>query len=188
MQHNAQPANNTHGEKIMENVIYSIIPPKGNVFVVPVLLVIFFAVMAIAAVGILFAINRTNILIKDSAVIIHSFPYGRKIPLEHILADEARAINLNENKEYAVSIRTNGIGLPHFHSGWMRLNNGKKALVFITNKDNVLLMPVKDYVVLFSMDKIEEFISGIKSASRSFNTDTRGADTAGGGTPLDFIF
>jgi hypothetical protein len=146
----------------MENIIYSIVPPKGNVFVVPVLLIIFFVVMVVAAVGVLFAISHTNILIKNREVIINSFPYGRKIPVEHILADEVRAINLNENKEYDISIRTNGIGLPNFHSGWMRLNNGQKALVFITNKDNVLLMPVKDYVVLFSMDKIDEFVNGIK--------------------------
>jgi hypothetical protein len=140
-------------------------PPKGNVFVMPVLITIFFVVMVIAAVGILFAINHTNILIKNKEVVINSFPYGRKIPVEHILTGEARAINLNENKDYDISIRTNGIGLPNFHSGWMRLNNGKKALVFITNKDKVLLMPVKDYVVLFSMDKIEEFINGIKETS-----------------------
>jgi hypothetical protein len=146
----------------MENAIYSMTQPKGSVFIMPVIVIIFLLALIIGMIGIMIAVKHTNILMRDGVIIINSFPYGKKMPVENISVDEIRTINLNENKEYDISIRTNGIGLPSFHSGWMKLNNGKKALVFITNKNKVLLMPVKDYVVLFSMDKTEEFIAELR--------------------------
>ncbi|MDR2797510.1 MAG: hypothetical protein LBB80_04135 [Treponema sp.] len=55
-----------------------------------------------------------------------------------------------------MSIRTNGISFPHFKSGWIKLRNGEKALTFITDKTNVVLIPRKDYLLLFTMDKIDD--------------------------------
>jgi hypothetical protein len=77
------------------------------------------------------------------------------------LVNEIQRINLNDS-EYNIRIRTNGISLPYFKSGWMRLRNQEKALVYITNTENVLLMPTKDFVVLFSMEKIDEFKNKLK--------------------------
>jgi hypothetical protein len=150
------------GGAAMENTVYSMIQPKGNVYILPVIIIIFLLVLMVAMVGTLISIKRTAISIGAGEIVIDSFPYGRKIPAENILAHEVKAVNLNETKEYDIAVRLNGIGLPNFYSGWMKLNNGKKALTFITDKNSVLLMPTKDYVVLFTMDKIEEFISGLK--------------------------
>jgi hypothetical protein len=89
--------------------------------------------------------------------------YCKKIPIENIYVDNIRAVNLNLDKEYNVSMRTNGIGLPNFLSGWARLNNGNKALVYLTDRNNVLLMPTKDYILMFSMEDTNDFIEKIKS-------------------------
>jgi hypothetical protein len=92
--------------------------------------------------------------------------YGRKIPLENIIVDNIKQIDIEENKEYGLSVRTNGISVPNFKSGWMRLKNKEKALVFITDKNNVVLIPTKEYVLLFSMDNINEFIAKIKELKK----------------------
>jgi hypothetical protein len=67
---------------------------------------------------------------------------------------------LNHDKDYNIKIRTNGIGLPNYHVGWMRLNNGNKALAYLTDKTNVVLIPTKDYDILISTEDFD----GIKDA------------------------
>jgi hypothetical protein len=149
----------------MENVIFfeTITQPKSILSIIPVLLIIL--VLLGLFIGIIFAIKNTSISINEKDIVIKSFLYGRKIPINDILLNEVQTINLKQNNDFNVSIRTNGIGLPNFLSGWMRLNNGQKALAFLTDKENVLLMPTKDFILLFSMEKTEEFITklnGIK--------------------------
>ena len=103
--------------------------------------------------------KNTSISINEKDIVIKSFLYGRKISINDVLLNEFRTINLKQNNEFNARIRTNGIGLPNFLSGWTRLNNGQKALVFLTNRENVLLMPTKDFILLFSMENSEEFIT-----------------------------
>jgi hypothetical protein len=126
-------------------------------------------ILIILAIGLMalfpvmfYSMKHTTLSLTDKEIIINSMMYGKKIPLENVLIDEIKKINMDEDKEYNLSIRTNGISLPNYKSGWMRLNNGKKALVYITEKNNVVLIPTKDYFVLFSMENIETFIEKIK--------------------------
>jgi integrase len=149
----------------MENIIFyeTITQPKGFLSFLPILILLL--ILSGLFVGIIFSIKYSSISIKDNEIIIKTLFYGRKIPVSDILKNEIKKINLFENKEYNISLRINGIGLPNFYSGWMKLNNGKKALVCLTNKENVLLIPTNDYVVLFSMENSEKFINiinGIK--------------------------
>ena len=151
-------------ENNMEETLFleTIIQPKGSVYILPVVIILIILAALGLMAGIFSSIKNTGISIKDREVVIKSFPYGRKIPIENILVNELEKIDLNQNKEYNISVRTNGVGLPNFHSGWMRLKNKEKALVFLTNKENVLLMPTKDFIVLFSMEKADEFINTIR--------------------------
>jgi hypothetical protein len=82
------------------------------------------------------------------------------------MVEKIKPINLEKDTEYNLTIRTNGISVPKFKSGWMRLKNGKKALTFITDKNNVVLIPTKKYLILFSMDKINEFITKINETKK----------------------
>ena len=146
-------------------LLETIIQPKGNIYVFPIIMITFMIIMALGVtglmVGVISASKNTSISIKDNEVIINSFMYGRKIPIEDIFVNEMQRINLNDS-EYNIRTKRNGIDLPYFKSGWMRLRDQEKALVYITNTENVLLMPTKDFVVLFSMEKIDEFINKLK--------------------------
>lgn len=153
----------------MEDVMFfeTIIQPKGNVYIFPIIFIVFMIIIALLVIGlmggIISASKNTNISINNNDVVINSFMYGRKIPIENVLVNEIKAINLSENKEFAVSYKTNGINVPKLTSGWVKLKNGKKALVFITDQEKVLLMPTKDYIVLFSMENISEFIKKLQT-------------------------
>ena len=156
----------------MDTVLYfnSLIQPKGGTGFVPVFMVVLILVivipLTILTIGIMSSLKNTTLTLTEEGLIIKSAFYGRKIPLENILIDGIRGINLDENTEYNLSIRTNGTALPQFKSGWFRLKDREKALVFITDKNSVVLIPTKDYLVLFSMNNIDEFISKIKAMKR----------------------
>ncbi|MDR2798923.1 MAG: PH domain-containing protein [Treponema sp.] len=152
----------------MDNILYftTITQQKGGTFNVSIIIVILAFVVIVPLIiltcSIINSMKNTSLTLTENEIIIKSIFYGRKIPLKNILIDGIKQINIEENKEYDISIRTNGISVPYFKSGWMRLENGKKALTFITNKTNVVLIPTKDYLILFSMDKIDKFIEKIK--------------------------
>jgi hypothetical protein len=164
------PGKLRHNCCTMERVLYfnSMIEPKGGLFSAPViiLLVTFIAVIILFIVltyGILYSIKNTTLTLTNTNLIIKSAFHRRKIPLENIHIDGIKTVNLNEDREFAVSYRTFGTHLPNLNMGWMKLNNGTKALTFITDKDNVILIPTDGFSVLFSMDNIEDFIKQIKS-------------------------
>lgn len=91
--------------------------------------------------------------------------YGRMVPRASLLLDQARVLNLGENREYALSWRTNGIGLPGYSSGWFRLKNGDKALAFLTKKDAVLYLPTRDgYAVLLSTPDPQLLLGALQSS------------------------
>ena len=142
----------------MDNVTFfeTITQPRSVLSIVPILIIML--VLFGLFIGIIFAIKNTSISISGKDIVISSFLYGRKIPISDVLLSQAQTINLIQNNDFNVRIRTNGIGLPNFLSGWMRLNNGQRALAFLTNRENVLLLPTADFVLLFSMERTEEFI------------------------------
>jgi hypothetical protein len=157
----------------MDNVIYinTMTEPKGGAYSAPLIITIIFivAVMILLIVlmfGVINSLKNTSLSLTDKELIIKTMFYGRKIPLTHIMIDEIRAINLNEEPEYNITVRLNGTGLPNAKLGWMRLKNGMKALACVTDTENVALIPTKDYVILFSMSHVNEFIDNIKYVTR----------------------
>jgi hypothetical protein len=77
--------------------------------------------------------------------------YGRAIPIESLDLSLARVTDLNQDSEHRLKWRTNGAGLPGYASGWFKLQNGEKALVFVTDRRRVLYVPTAEgYSVLMS--------------------------------------
>ena len=90
--------------------------------------------------------------------------YGRLVPRASLLLDRASVLNLNEQRDYALSVRTNGIGLPGYSSGWFTLKNGDKALAFVTKCDSVLYVPTNDgYVVVLSTPEPKLLLAALRS-------------------------
>jgi hypothetical protein len=151
-----------------ESVFFeTIIQPKGNIYIFPIIMSVFIIIVAVVTAGLMAGVisasKNTSISISGNEIIINSFIYGRKIPIENVLLDGIQKINLKDNKEFDISIKTNGVNVPNFSSGWMRLKNKEKALVFITDKENVLMIPTKDFKILFSMKKTDEFMNKIRA-------------------------
>jgi hypothetical protein len=140
-------------ELIMENMYLAhIIAPKTNSFVAPVIAMAFLSLLIVSCIGIMYYMRNTTISISNEHLNIKTIFYGKNIPINEINIDGIRKLNLYENNEYNIKRRINGIGLPNYYVGWMTLNNGNKSLVYLTDRKNVVLIPVRDYDVLISLN------------------------------------
>ena len=85
--------------------------------------------------------------------------WGRSIPLELLNTSEVRIVDLNNRSEYLPKRRTLGTGLPGYTSGWFRLRNGEKALVYLTRSQQVVYIPTSlNYSLLLSVEQPERLI------------------------------
>lgn len=89
--------------------------------------------------------------------------WGRTIPLELLEVSEARILDLKGRSEYSLKRRTLGTGLPGYASGWFRLRNGEKALVYLTRSERVVYIPTSlDYSLLLSLEQPEKFLETLQ--------------------------
>ncbi len=89
--------------------------------------------------------------------------WGREIPFAFLDVSSARTLDLNNSSQYRPKRRTLGTGLPGYASGWFRLRNGEKALLYLTSRESVVYLPTTDgYSLLLSIDDGEGFIASLK--------------------------
>ena len=131
----------------MDNVIFFEIITQPKILLN---IISFIIILLVIFIGIIFVIKNTSISINEKYIIIKSFPYGKIISMNDVILNETKEINLKQIKDFNVRIRTKGISIPNFLSGWMRLYNGQKALVYLTNREKALLIPTNDFIILFS--------------------------------------
>ena len=92
--------------------------------------------------------------------------FGRLIPGSSLLADQARAVDLRQSTEYSPRVRTFGTAVPGYRSGWFRLRNGEKALLFVTHPDWVVYVPTREgYAVLLSVADPQAFLDALAHAT-----------------------
>lgn len=109
--------------------------------------------------------RHMQVVVSPEGITINGSPYGRTIPAEVLVPKEARTITLDKGSPYRLKIRTNGVGLPGYHTGWFKLQNGDKALAFVTDPERVVYLPTKEgYIVLLSVAEPEAFLEALSRA------------------------
>lgn len=99
----------------------------------------------------LYSSRNVNFEVSDAGLTISGDLYGRTIPMSDLLVSEAQVMDISSSATYGLSWKTNGVGLPGYKSGWFKLKNGDKALVFITDQSKVVYVPTtQGYTVLMS--------------------------------------
>lgn len=101
----------------------------------------------------------------DKLTLVGDF-WGRDIPLSNVLTEQARVVNLDRDGEIAPRRRTLGTGLPGYASGWFKLYNGDKALLYLTNRKRAVYVPTSEgYSLLLSVQQPGRFIESLKQFS-----------------------
>ena len=143
--------------------VFGIIPSSSGpiVFVLVISIVLILVVGLLAFIG--YSLRNVRFEVNEQGLRISRSLYGRFIPRGEIAAEGVKVIDLNVDSEYKPKHRTNGAGLPGYAEGWFKLKNNEKALLFVTDRSNVVYIPTtKDYSILLSVREVEEFAESIK--------------------------
>jgi hypothetical protein len=93
--------------------------------------------------------------------------YGRFIPASHLVLEEAEHLNLRHKGPYRPTWRKMGTGLPGYLSGWFKLKNGEKGLLYVTDHSRVVKLPTRDgYTLLLSVEDPHRFLEALKRLER----------------------
>jgi hypothetical protein len=128
-------------------------------------LILFVVVIVAVVFAVLLAgLRPTRFEVSENSLCIRGSLFGRCIPAAELRIDAARVVDLNASPELRPKWRTMGIGLPGHVSGWMRLANREKALVFLTDRNDVVYIPTTaGYALLISPSDPQAFLSSLRT-------------------------
>ncbi len=143
--------------------VFPIVPAtQGPLVFMIVMAVVLFGLCAVIA-SFVVASRHTRFEVSPQGLRIRGDLYGRFIPLRDLLVERARPVDLTRNDELRPRWRTNGAGLPGYASGWFRLANGEKALLFVTDRRRVAYIPTsRGHSLLVSVERPDGFIDALR--------------------------
>jgi hypothetical protein len=132
-------------------------------------LVFFCIVLAVVVMALVYtAYSSRNSRVEigaDGIRLVGDF-WGREIPYGLLDISAAHAVDLTTRSEYSPVRRTLGTGLPGYASGWFRLRNGEKALLYLTERREVVYLPTTDgYSLLLSVADPARFLESLRERS-----------------------
>lgn len=151
----------------MDTVVLALVPPQGKASAalgVPLVLVVLVSLVgSFAVVKSLAGARGTTFTLPPAGLAIRGDLWGRTIPAALLRGAEARVVDLSAEPPLFPKRRTAGTGLPGYRSGWWRLANCEKALLYVTTMDRVVFVPTTDgYSLLLSVSEPERFVEHVK--------------------------
>jgi hypothetical protein len=142
--------------------VFGIIPASSGAITFIWIICLVIGVIIIGVVGLLasfgYQSRHATFTVSDEGLRISPGIYSRFIPKQQIDAAGVKVLNLNIDTDYKPKWRTNGAGLPGYSAGWFKLQNKEKALLFVTDRSNVVYIPTtENYSVLLSVKDADEF-------------------------------
>jgi hypothetical protein len=144
--------------------VFPIVPatakPLWFLAVVLAILAIVFVLLAYTA----YASRHSRIELGNGQLSLVGDFWARSIPIQSIELERAAVVDLGQETEYAPRVRTFGTGLPGYGSGWFRLRNGEKALLYLTNRQSVVYLPTTlGYSLLLSAERPQELLTRLRA-------------------------
>jgi Bacterial PH domain len=107
--------------------------------------------------------RATRFVLSSEGLAIRGTLYGRTVPWSRLEVDQARVVDLREERELRPTLRTNGLGLPGYRAGWFRLPNRGRGLLFVTDPSRVVAIPTREgYTLLLSVAEADAFVEALR--------------------------
>lgn len=167
-QGSVSPSDHKHGNPSMTSQIFQIAPAASKAVwglaIVPVTIML-------VVIGLLVASARgsrsATFEVSPEGLRLRGDLYGRLIPASALRADQARRLDLEATPELTPQRRTMGTGLPGYRSGWFRLRNGDRALLYVTDQSRTVYVPTTEgYSVLLSPADPDAFLVALRQGSK----------------------
>jgi hypothetical protein len=130
-------------------------------------LVVVLVVLAIVGYSVATGARKSTFEVSPAGLRLRGDFYGRMIPASELRVDGVARIDINDGP-YHPTRRTMGTAMPGYRAGWFRLRNGHKALLYVTDPANVVLIPTTaGYDVLLSVSEPDRFIARLEGLGAS---------------------
>jgi hypothetical protein len=144
--------------------IFPIVPASAKpiwlLAVICLVLLIILSALAYTA----YSAQHSRIEIADGQFNLVGDFWARSIPIQSLRLEDAAVLDLARSPEYAPRRRTFGTGLPGYASGWFLLQNGEKALAYLTRRESVVYLPTSlGYSLLLSADRPQELLTTLRA-------------------------
>lgn len=97
---------------------------------------------------------------------LHGDIYGRLIPSNELRVNDAQRVDISSGP-YRPTMRVGGTAIPGYRSGWFRLANGNKALLYVTDPSKVVHVPTTaGYSVLLSVAETDQFVNRLRQIAQ----------------------
>lgn len=110
--------------------------------------------------------SRARFEVSAAGLRLRGDMYGRLVPARSLTLAEARHVDLSSDRALQPVTRTFGTAMPGYRSGWFRLRDGEKALLYVTDPTRVVYVPTTEgYSVLLSVAEPDVFLSSLRRAT-----------------------
>ena len=129
-------------------------------FFIPVTIILVALVMTIVLLGASLRAARTATFeLSPAGLRLRGDLYGRFIPMASLDAAGASRVDVRDGP-LRPTARTGGTALHGFRSGWFRLANGNRALLYVTDPTRVVQIPTTlGYTILLSVSETDDFVT-----------------------------
>ena len=138
-----------------------VIAPAANRWFVIVIGVVLIGVLA-ALIATVRGSMASTFEVRDDGLALKGDFYGRFIPKAQLKLNQARRVDLSHDATLRPKWRWWGTGLPGYQAGWFKLNNGEKALLYLTDRSRAVYVPTtQGYSLLLSPLDPDSFLTSL---------------------------
>jgi hypothetical protein len=148
---------------------FEIIPATGKhaYFLVPVMILMLAVSLGVPVVlgSVWYAARSAHFEVSNQGLRLHGEVLWRKwIAAEQLRGRAARVVDLHAEPALQPRRRTAGSALPGYLGGWFRLQNGRKALIYVTDRRRVVHVPTTEgFDLLLSVQRPERMVERLQA-------------------------
>jgi len=147
------------------NEVFELAPTGSGVVWFFSLLILFLAGLLSLFLFLWWSSSNSHFELNDNELSLHGDLWGRSIPIGSLRTDEARILDLQRDEGLRPARRTMGTGMPGYSSGWFKLKNGEKALLYVSNRSKSVYIPTTEgYSLLLSPKNPERFLRALQQS------------------------
>jgi hypothetical protein len=119
---------------------------------------------AILAGVFLYAPGPPTYSLTRDALTIHDRFYPVTVPAVAVDVDHIRVVDFTQDQDWRPTMRTNGVGLLHYKSGWFRVASGRTVRMYRADSKRLVLLPPKGDAapVLYEVKDPEQFVRSLQ--------------------------
>lgn len=110
--------------------------------------------------------QRARFEVRPDGLRLRGDVYGRALPFASLRLKEARVLPVGSEPAVQPRWRMFGTGLPGYRSGWFRMADGSRALLYLTDAPRVLHLPTADgYALVLSTQDPDALLAALRRAA-----------------------